>query len=433
MFRSRCAGARLWRFFGENGAGKTTLMNVLFGHYAADSGWIEMFGAPLPSGNPGAALARGVGMVHQHFTLAASLSVLDNIVLGTRSIWSPLSGRRAARRKVTALMADCGLRVDPEARIGNLTVGERQRVEILKALYRDARILILDEPTAVLTPQEAGVLFATLRRAVQRGLSVIFISHKLHEVTAICDRVVVLRHGRVAGEAEVAALDRHEIARMMVGAEIPAPVARPARPGRAAITLQGVSTADRGAVPGLRGVDLDLCAGQNTGLAGVTGNGQAALAGLLSGLNRPVEGRMTIHGEAPGDWTPRAAVAAGIARIPEDRHATGTVGDLDLTENAILERYTDAPISRMGWLDRKAARDWTRTIIETYDVRCPGPETPARLLSGGNMQKLILGCVLMTDPGVVLANQPVRARYRRADLCASPVAGRAGPGGRRCC
>ncbi|WGH77226.1 ABC transporter ATP-binding protein [Jannaschia ovalis] len=393
---------------GENGAGKTTLMNILFGAYTPDAGTIEVRGRPLPEGSPGAALAAGVGMVHQHFTLADNLSVLDNIVLGTRPLWSLRAGRRAARAKVARLARDYGLQVDPDAMVGALTVGERQRVEILKALYRDARILILDEPTAVLTPQETEGLFATMRQAVADGLSVIFISHKLHEVEAISDRVVVLRHGRVVAEARTADTDREAMARMMVGSDIPAPELRDHAPGEPVVELEAVDTAPRGGAPGLRGVDMVVRRGQIVGLAGVSGNGQAALADLLGGLVEPRAGTFRLKGAPPVDWSPRTATGAGIARIPEDRHRTGTVADMDLTENVMLERYARAPFSRGGWLDWSEARAFAERVIAGYDVRCPGPATRIRLLSGGNMQKLILGRVLETAPDLILANQPVR-------------------------
>ncbi|MDD9715214.1 ABC transporter ATP-binding protein [Dinoroseobacter sp. PD6] len=393
---------------GENGAGKTTLMNILFGHYTADEGAVEVFGQALPPGVPRAALAAGVGMVHQHFTLADNLTVLDNVILGTVPLWRAALGTGAARRKLRALAEDFGLQVDPDARVGTLSVGERQRVEILKALYRDARILILDEPTAVLTPQEAEALFATLRRAVARGMSVIFISHKLHEVMAIAQRVVVLRHGRVVGRVETANTDRHALAEMMVGAEITAPAPRPATPGAALMTLDRVRTAPRGTATGLRDVSLTLRAGQITGLAGVSGNGQAALADLIGGLIAPVAGALRLGNAEVADWSPRAALAQGIGRIPEDRHKTGTIADFTLTENAILEAYPKARFSRSGWMRWGAADSFARDVIASYDVRCPGPETPIRLLSGGNMQKLILGRVLEDAPRIVLANQPVR-------------------------
>jgi simple sugar transport system ATP-binding protein len=393
---------------GENGAGKTTLMNILFGHYVADEGTVEVFGRPLPPGQPRAALAAGIGMVHQHFTLADNLTVLENIVLGTRPLWRPGYDRAAARARIAALSRDYGLAVDPEARIASLSVGERQRVEILKALYRDARILVLDEPTAVLTPQETEALFQTLRLAIARGLSIVFISHKLHEVMAIASRVLVLRQGRLVGEVATADTDRHRLAAMMVGAEIAPPRLPPKDPGPALLTLTRVTTPDIGSTPGLRGIDLALRAGRITGLAGVSGNGQTALADLIAGLIRPASGTLRIGAETPADWSPRAALARGVARIPEDRHRTGTIADMTLTENAILEAYGAAPFSRRGWMDWRAAADFARAIIARYDVRCPGPDTRIRLLSGGNMQKLILGRALEAGPKIILANQPVR-------------------------
>lgn len=393
---------------GENGAGKTTLMNILFGHYTADAGSVEVFGDVLPPGAPRAALEAGVGMVHQHFTLADNLTVLENIVLGTAPLWRMGFGKAAARRRILALVEDYGLRVDPDAMVGALSVGERQRVEILKALYRDARILILDEPTAVLTPQETDDLFATMRKAVAQGLSVIFISHKLHEVTAISSRVVVLRHGKLVAQARTADVDRHQLAQMMVGEEIAPPDVAAAMPGAVKVALAAVSTPDQGAAPGLKAVDLELRAGQITGLAGVSGNGQAALADLIGGLIAPSSGVLRLSGDVPQGWSPRDALAAGIARIPEDRHKTGTIADFDLTENAVLELYGKPPFSRKGWMNWAAAGDFTNKVIEGYDVRCPGRGTAIRLLSGGNMQKLILGRVLETAPEVILANQPVR-------------------------
>ncbi|WP_461305804.1 ABC transporter ATP-binding protein [Albidovulum sp.] len=393
---------------GENGAGKTTLMNVLFGHYTADAGMVELFGRPIPPGQPRAALAAGVGMVHQHFTLAENLTVLENIVLGTEPLWRPRSDRAAARARIERLSRDFGLAVHPDARVGALSVGERQRVEILKALYRDARILILDEPTAVLTPQEAEALFATLRSMVAQGLSVIFISHKMHEVLAISNRVLVLRHGRLVGERATAEATAGELARLMVGADIALPEPRAHAPGEVLLRLRAVSTRARGRAVGLRGVDLALRAGQITGLAGVSGNGQSALAALIAGLEPPAEGRLEIAGQVPAAWSPRAAIHGGIGRIPEDRHAEGTVADFSLTENAILERFAEAPFARAGLIDWHAARRFAEQVIADYDVRCPGPETRIRLLSGGNMQKLILGRVLEFGPRIILANQPVR-------------------------
>ncbi|PVA11744.1 sugar ABC transporter ATP-binding protein [Pelagivirga sediminicola] len=393
---------------GENGAGKTTLMNILFGQYTADSGGVEVMGAPLPPGNPRAALDAGVGMVHQHFTLAENMTVLENVTLGTRPLFAPGLNRAAARARILRLAQDFKLSVDPDARIAALSVGERQRVEILKALYRDARILILDEPTAVLTPQETNDLFETLRTAVALGLSIIFISHKLHEVMAISDRVVILRHGKVVHEGAIGDTDRHDLAARMVGGEVSAPKAVPGVAGAPLLALRGVSTPDRGSAPGLKTLDFSLHAGQITGLAGVSGNGQSALADLVGGMTRPASGALVLNGADVHHWSPRTAVRAGIARIPEDRHKTGTIADFDLSENAILESYKDPPFSRHGWMNWRAARAFAQRIIDSYDVRCPGPGTRIRLLSGGNMQKLILGRVMEGAPQIILANQPVR-------------------------
>ncbi|MEZ0466520.1 ABC transporter ATP-binding protein [Phaeobacter sp. SYSU ZJ3003] len=392
---------------GENGAGKTTLMNILFGQYTADEGSVELFGQPLPAGNPRAALDGGVGMVHQHFTLAGNLTVWENIVLGVDALSAASLRPAAAKARIRDLSERFHLKVDPDAKVGRLTVGERQRVEILKALYRDAKILILDEPTAVLTPQEADALFATLREAIASGLSVIFISHKLHEVMAISDRVLVLRHGRLVAERATADTNGEELAALMVGAEVSAPSIAPATPGTPLLSLRDVTTPGAGSAPGLARVALDLRAGQITGLAGVSGNGQAALSDLISGLIAPSSGTITLHGQAPQGWSPRAAIANGVARIPEDRHKTGTIADFDLTENAILETYATR-FSQRGWMNWKKARAFAESLIKGYDIRCPGPDIRIRLLSGGNMQKLILGRVLEGAPDIILANQPVR-------------------------
>jgi simple sugar transport system ATP-binding protein len=392
---------------GENGAGKTTLMNILFGQYTADAGSVTLFGQPLPPGAPRAALDAGVGMVHQHFTLADNLTVWENIVLGVDRLTAPALKPRAVKARIRALSQQFHLKVDPDAKVGRLTVGERQRVEILKALYRDAKILILDEPTAVLTPQEAEALFATLREAIATGLSVIFISHKLHEVMAISHRVLVLRHGKLVAERATDDTNREELAALMVGAEVTAPSIETRPPGAPLLSLRQVSTPDQGAAPGLKSLNLTLAAGQITGLAGVSGNGQAALSDLLSGLISPAQGEMLLGGEALTRWSPRTAIAKGIARIPEDRHKTGTIADFDLTENAILETYASR-FSRRGWMDWARARAFTKELIKGYDVRCPGPDIRIRLLSGGNMQKLILGRVLEESPQIILANQPVR-------------------------
>jgi ABC-type uncharacterized transport system ATPase subunit len=392
---------------GENGAGKTTLMNILFGHYTADEGEIEVFGKTLPPGDPHAALAAGIGMVHQHFTLADQMTVLENIVLGTRPLWSFNLGKSAAREKIRRLALDYGLEVDPDRMITELSVGERQRVEILKALYREARILILDEPTAVLTPMETEALFATLAKLVAAGLSVIFISHKLGEVQAVSDRVVVLRGGKLAGERKTAEATRRELAELMVGGQLPVNEIGPASPRNCLFELNGVSTRSLGGAA-LKQTSMQLRGGEITGLAGISGNGQAALAALISGTLEAVEGEILVHGEKVGAWSPGAALAHGLGRIPEDRHATGMIGDMSVAENVISEAYRSPRFSRFGFLDWKAAASFASDIIKAYDVKCPSPDARVRLLSGGNMQKLILGRALDGDPDIILASQPTR-------------------------
>jgi ABC-type uncharacterized transport system ATPase subunit len=388
---------------GENGAGKTTLMNILFGHYIADEGSISVFGKPLPPGQPHAAIEAGIGMVHQHFTLADNLTVLDNIMLGTEKLWRLGSARAQARQRLTRLAEEAGLKVEPDRTVAELSVGERQRVEILKVLYREARILILDEPTAVLTPQESQALFGTLKRLTQKGLSIIFISHKLHEVLSVSDRIFVLRGGRLVAERETRSTTRQELAELMVGRPIAEPRIEPQSAGDIHIDVRSVSTAE-----GLDHADLRIHGGEILGLAGVSGNGQTALANLLSGLTRPVTGSLHIFGEDAAQWTPDIVTRRGIARIPEDRHAEGLIADMSVTENVIAELYREERFNRRGFLDWHSAEDFARDIIVKFDVKCPSPAARVRLLSGGNMQKLILGRTLSLSPRFILACQPAR-------------------------
>jgi simple sugar transport system ATP-binding protein len=392
---------------GENGAGKTTLMNILFGHYVADAGSVEVFGRPLPPGSPRAAIAAGLGMVHQHFTLADNLTVLDNVLVGTRPLWRLDLGRGEGRRRLARLAAEFGLAVNPEARVGDLSVGERQRVEILKALYRDARILILDEPTAVLTPAESESLFATLRGFTARGLSVLFISHKLGEVMEVSRRIAVLRAGRKVAELLTAETSRSALAELMVGRALPQVTRAPLPAGEPVLELEGVAAAGRQAPP-LAGASLVVRRREIVGVAGVSGNGQAALADLVGGLARPSAGRLALFGQEVRQGSPRGMIGRGVGRIPEDRHADGLVADMTVAENLVLERYRAPPFARFGLRDRGAADRHAREVIRRFDVRCPGPDAVARLLSGGNMQKLILGRVLTQSPGLILANQPTR-------------------------
>jgi len=391
---------------GENGAGKTTLMNILFGHYVAEAGEIEIEGKPLPPGSPAAAIAAGIGMVHQHFTLADNLTVLDNIVLGTESFWSLSSDRARARKRIRELGQTFGLEVDPDATVATLSVGERQRVAILKALYREAKILILDEPTAVLTPQESVSLFNTLKRFVAKGLSIIFISHKLNEILAACQRVAVLRAGQLVAERDTAGVTRAELAQLMVGRNIPQAKAEAQQPGGIVLRLEHVSV--RKGSRHLDDISLELRAGEILGIAGVSGNGQSLLADVVGGVVAPSQGTMAVDGAELRDLSPRVMVAKGVARIPEDRHAEGLIGDMTVTENLISESYRASRFGGRGLIDWTKARVFAKKIIADYAVKCPSPEAPVRLLSGGNMQKLILGRVMANTPRVVLANQPTR-------------------------
>ncbi len=396
---------------GENGAGKSTLVSILFGHYVADAGTVEVFGTVLPPGDPAAALRAGIGMVHQHFTLADNLTVLDNVMLGTEPLWRPFSRRTRARAQLVEIGRRFGLVVDPDARVGALSVGERQRVEILKALYRDVRILILDEPTAVLTPQESEALFATLRGLVAGGLSIVFISHKLDEVLRVSQRVAVLRAGRLVTIVDVAEATKERLAEWMVGRALPRVTMRAHQRGDSACALEHVSVTG-GASAALRDVSLKLHGGEVTGIAGVSGNGQSTLADLLCGLRAPDAGTVTLNGVALRA-DPRAWIDARVARIPEDRGAVGLIGDLPVWENAISEHYR-RPFASAGLVRRSAARAHARRVIERFDVRGGGLDTPARALSGGNQQKLILGRALgggaaQPDdfvPVLIVANQP---------------------------
>ncbi|MCP4380352.1 MAG: ABC transporter ATP-binding protein [Hyphomicrobiales bacterium] len=398
---------------GENGAGKTTLMNILFGHYVADEGEVLVAGTDgeletLEPGSPHAALAAGIGMVHQHFTLAENLTGMENIVLGTEPVLSFRRTRQGARRKVEAQMKASGLTVDLDARVSRLSVGEKQRVEILKALYRDARVLVLDEPTAVLTPQESEGLFETLRALAASGLAVVFISHKLGEVLSVSDRIAVLRHGRMAGEIATGDAGRRQIAEMMVGHEIPASRRTERAAGEPVIGLTGVSVTGDGGRNSLAPTTLAVRSGEIVGIAGVSGNGQAALAALLAGLISPSAGSMHLFGEPVRRHDPNHFARMGVARIPEDRHHDGIVGAMSVAENVAIEELRDAGFQRWGFLRFNAIRDRAEAAIRDYDVRCQGPHAPARLLSGGNMQKLILARVLDREPRLVLANQPSR-------------------------
>ncbi|MDR6755795.1 simple sugar transport system ATP-binding protein [Mycoplana sp. BE70] len=397
----------LLALLGENGAGKTTLMSILFGHYTPDEGTVRVDGVELPHGRPRAAIKAGVGMVHQHFSLSPNLTVLENVMTGTEPLWSWRSNKKAARRKLLAIAERFGLEVDPGARLGDLSVGEQQRVEILKALYNDARILILDEPTAVLTNIEAERLFRTLKEMARQGLSLIFISHKLDEVMAAADRIVVLRGGKVAAERMASETNKAELAELMVGHRVTRPTREPATPGETVFQASRL-TVTSGGIDRLKEIDFFLREGETLGIIGVSGNGQAALSQLMSGLAAPSSGEMRLFGEITPALDVHELVEAGVGRIPEDRHRQGTIGEMAIWENAVLERIHTAHFSRAGLVNRMAGQALAATIIEDFDVRGGTPTSRARLLSGGNMQKLILGRNLYRRPRILIAAQPTR-------------------------
>lgn len=401
------AQGEILALLGENGAGKTTLMNILFGHYAADEGHVRVFGTEMPPGRPRAAIEAGVGMVHQHFTLAANLTVLENVLLGTEPLLRATSARAEGRRKLAALADRFGLPVDPDARIADLSVGERQRVEILKALYRDARILILDEPTAVLARPEAERLFETLKGMAANGLSIIFISHKLHEVMSASDRVAVLRGGQLVAQRQTAQTSPDELAELMVGRKVARPQRKARAPGGPVVVASDVRVVEAGETR-LDDLSFTVHAGEILGIVGVSGNGQATLGALLSGLAQTASGTLTLDGQDMAALGPRDLIRAGAGRIPEDRHAEGAVGELSVWENAVLERLRSPEFSRRGFVRQGAARAFARGLIDRFDIRGAGVETRTRLLSGGNMQKLILGRSLSGAPKFILANQPTR-------------------------
>ena len=395
---------------GENGAGKTTLMNVLFGHYTADSGQIKMDGKTLAPGSTEAAINAGIGMVHQHFTLADNMTVLENIILGTEKLFSIRTNTGRAKKRLQELSERFGLEVNPDDRIADISVGVRQRVEILKVLYRNAKVLVLDEPTSVLTPQEVEQLFKTLELMLVQGLSIIFISHKLHEILRISHRVMILRRGKIVGEVATQDADRDILAQMMVGRQVDRPKVHHLTPGQIVMELKELSAGEIKAEKAeLDKIDLQVHEHEIIGLAGVSGNGQSILARVLSGVQVPRKGNMYFMGEDVLGKAPRQLVSMGIGRIPEDRHEDGIIGDMELWENCIIEDLRKPPFWRSGWLlNEKACREYSDELIQTHDVRCKNMDMSAKLLSGGNIQKLILARVLSHNPKFILANQPVR-------------------------
>ena len=392
---------------GENGAGKTTLMNILFGHYISDKGFIEVEGQRLTPGSTRASLDAGIGMVHQHFTLADNLTVLENIILGTEPLIRLWSQKKQAYKKLKELSERFGLLINPDAKVADLTVGEKQRVEIIKALYRDASILILDEPTAVLTPQETKQLFKVLKEMVNVGLSIMFISHKLNEILEISDRIVVLRQGKLVGEVATKNASKESLAEMMVGRKVTRPAYEKLKIGKSVLELNNVCLNASERSTALSDINLKIHEKEIVGLAGVAGNGQAGLASILQGLASPSSGEFILFGESLVKYDPCYLTESGVARIPEDRTNEGIIGEMELWENFLGEELRSK--SKSGFIiDKKQAVSSAEKLIQEYDIRCEGPFASTRLLSGGNIQKLILARSLSNNPRFIIANKPAR-------------------------
>ena len=395
---------------GENGAGKSTLMSILYGLYTADSGQILMNGKPVTISSPKHAIELGIGMVHQHFMLIPVMTVTENIVLAQEPTYAGvLLDYDAAAKRVRDLSDSFGLAVDPNARIQAITVGQQQRVEILKALYRGAEILILDEPTAVLTPQEAQELFEIINELKSQGKSIVFISHKLNEVLEIADRISVLRRGKLIETIPREGATEAGLARSMVGREVLLRVEkRPSQPGEPLLQVEDVVVRDDRGLEAVRGVSFEVRAGEIVGIAGVDGNGQTELIDSLTGLRHPVSGSIRIGGEELSRASAREALDAGLGHIPEDRQRRGLVLDFNLAENLVLHDYGKEPFSKLGWVNPRRWFRWARGRLQEFDVRGGGPTTRAGSLSGGNQQKVVIAREVSRNPSVLIAAQPTR-------------------------
>ena len=398
---------------GENGAGKSTLMSILYGFYSADGGQIEVFGKAASIRNADEAIALGIGMVHQHFMLVETLSALDNIMLGAEPHWLLHHAHSQVRAKLDRLMQSTGLRVDLDRLVGDLAVGDRQRLEILKALYRGAKILILDEPTAVLTPQETQQLFEVLRVLRSQGTTILLITHKLREVMALCDHVTVMRAGRVVDELAIADASIEGLAEAMVGRKVdmgrvdeaPRPV------GRMLLQATDISLRDSMNVARLSHLNFQLRAGEIVGVAGVSGNGQSELLDVLCGLQKPSEGTLNLNGQEfnTANWLdPLTARKLGLAHVPEDRHARALVMSFGAWESAVLGYDKLPEYARFGWMMHARMRQATAKLMNRFDVRPPNPSLACSKFSGGNQQKLVLAREIGQSPKVLLVGQPTR-------------------------
>ena len=395
---------------GENGAGKSTLMNVLYGLYHPDEGEIRIKGEPVRIHSPKDAIERGIGMVHQHFMLIPVMTVAENIVLANEPTHAGvLLDYATARKRVIELSQQFNFAIDPDARVENISVGQQQRVEILKALYRHADILILDEPTAVLTPQESQELFGILKSLANEDLSIIFISHKLKEVLEIADRITVLRRGKKVDTVPRAGATEEALARRMVGREVLLRVEKtPATPGDPALSVEDLHAFDDRNLEVVRGVSFAVRSGEIVGLAGVDGNGQSELIEALTGLRRPSAGRVLIGDRNVTGASASAVLDLGLGHIPEDRQRRGLVLEFSLAENLALHDFDKSPYSRLGWLFPQRIIRWAQGLLKQFDIRGGTPDSPASALSGGNQQKVVLAREIARDPRVLIAAQPTR-------------------------
>ena len=394
---------------GENGAGKSTLMHTVFGLHQPDAGEILVRGEPVRFASSADAIARGIGMVHQHFQLIPVFTVTENVVLGNEVRRGPWLDLKSARARIVELSTRYGLEIDPDATVADLSVGEQQRVELIKALFRDADILILDEPTAVLTPGEVDDLFEVVRSLVASGKSIIFITHKLREVLAVADRITVLRGGEVVGDATPSDATVASLATLMVGRDVVFSVDKaPSSPGAAVLRVQGMSVADDRGSSTVDGFDLEVRAGEIFGIAGVEGNGQRELVEALMGMRPKTAGTVEIDGHDVTSATPRQVIDLGVGHVPEDRTKHGLVGPFSVGDNLVLNRYRRRPFSRRGLRQEGAIRERAVDLIARFDVRTPGPDVAAATLSGGNQQKVIIARELTGDPKLLVAAQPTR-------------------------
>ncbi len=394
---------------GENGAGKTTLMNIIYGLYEPDEGEIFLDGKRVEIRTPKDAIAHGIGMVHQHFMLIPVFTVAENIMLGAETSRGAVLDRRRVAEQVRELSKRYGLDVNPEAYVRELPVGVQQRVEIIKALYRKAEILILDEPTAVLTPQESEELFRTMRELASQGVSIIFITHKLKEVLAVADRITVMRAGRVVGTVSPQETDQAHLAAMMVGREVILTVDKDqAQPGAEVLRVENLHVADDRGVEVVRGVSFSVQAGEVLGIAGVQGNGQTELVEALTGLRRPLSGSISIEGHELANASPRRIIEAGVAHIPEDRQRYGLVISYPVTDNLILSTYYLEPFAHHKVLNYQEIDRHARRLVQEFDIRTPSPYLQASKLSGGNQQKVIVARELSRPIKLLIANQPTR-------------------------